>query len=260
MCGHWDICEVCEFCDDDGFCDTHIAECDKIKKWQKKGARGKSVKPQALKNKQAASSLCQIRVSLCDSEPEIWRRIIVAGDANLGFLHAVLQVAMGWSNSHLHQFDDGEHLYADPQLDGDDYSTDQQSPKDEFLVTISDLLHTEGEELGYLYDFGDSWEHVIVLEKIIKDHPQYSGFPVCIDGARACPPDDCGGMGGYEDLCEIIKSPKNDGYDEMMDWLGRKFNPEKFDLKKTNKFLQKIIWKKPSMDQLAEILYQRDGG
>ena len=99
-----------------------------------------------------------------------------------------------------------------------------------------------------------------MLEKTLKEHPLYSGHPVCIDGARACPPDDCGGMGGYEDLCEIIKSPKNDGYDEMMDWLGGKFNPDKFDLKKTNRFLQKIIWKKPNIEQLGEILYQRDGG
>jgi|GEM_PF-1577117 len=262
-CAHWDVCEACEFCDDDGWCDTPIAECDKIKKWRKKGDKPQSAKPnpKAEKKKQNASSLYQFRVSLCDSEPEIWRRIIVAGDANLGFLHAVLQVAMGWSNSHLHQFDDGENRYADPQNDEDDFFDDEDDESvDEFSVRLSDVLHTAGNELGYLYDFGDSWEHIIVLEKIMKEHPQYLGHSVCIDGGRACPPDDCGGMGGYKDLCEIIKSPKNDGYDEMMDWLGGKFNPGKFDLKKTNKCLQKIRWKKPSVDQLAEILYQRDWG
>ena len=242
VCGHWDICDVCEFCDDDGWCATPISACDKIKTWLKKGDTTISGKLKSEKNKKMSSEIYQLRVSLCDSEPEIWRRIIVSGDANLGFLHAVLQVAMGWTNSHLHQFDDGEKHYADPQNDEDDYSYDDGVVSvDEFSVRLCDVLHTEGEELAYLYDFGDSWEHVIVLEKILKVHPQYTGLPVCIDGARACPPEDCGGMGGYEGVCEIIKSPKNDGYDEMMDWLGEKFNQEKFDIKKTNKFLQKII-------------------
>jgi hypothetical protein len=202
--------------------------------------------------------LYQLKVSLCDSEPEIWRRIIIAADANLGFLHAVLQIAMGWSNSHLHQFDDGENRYADPQNGEDDFFEDDEKSIDEFSVPLSDVLCTECDELGYLYDFGDSWEHVIVLEKIMKEHPKYSGLPVCIDGARACPPDDCGGMGGYQDLCEIMQSPENDGYDEMMDWLGGKFDPRRFDLKKTNTFLNMLKWKKPKWDQLAEILEQRD--
>ncbi len=260
VCGHWDICDACELCDDDGWCGTPFAECNKIKKWQKNGDKAGPAKMKKEKNKQETSSLYQLRVSLCDSEPEIWRRIIVSGDTNLGFLHAVLQVAFGWTNSHLHQFDDGENRYADPQNGEDNFfDDDDEESLDEFLVPISDVLHSAGDELGYLYDFGDSWEHVIVLEEIMKEHPQYLGLPLCIDGARACPPDDCGGMGGYVDLCQIIKSPKNDGYDEMMDWLGGKFNPEEFDVKKTNIFLQKIKWKKPSMIQLAGILELRDG-
>jgi len=205
------------------------------------------------------SSIFQLRISLNESDPLIWRRILIAGDANLGYLHAVIQIAMGWTNSHLHQFNDGATYYTDPDLEDDDF-IDEPRPVNEFTVLISDLLSNKDDLILYCYDFGDSWDHSVVLEKILKEHSQYTGYPVCLDGERACPPEDCGGVSGYADLCDIMEDPDNDEYDEMLNWLGGSFDPDAFDVKRANIFLEKVTWKKPSWRQIGKILEERDRG
>lgn len=197
-----------------------------------------------------------LKVTLIDSGPVIWRRILIAGDANLGFLHAVLQIAMGWTNSHLHQFEDSNSRYTDPGLDEDSID-DANPPFSEFEFLVSDVLLEKGALLQYLYDFGDSWDHLIEVENIMKESSPYNGYPVCVDGARACPPEDCGGIHGYSDLCDIMEDPENEEYEETLEWLGGSFNPDAFNIKETNRYLKKLKWKNPTWEHLVGIMEER---
>lgn len=110
-------------------------------------------------------------------------------------------------------------------------------------MVVSEFLVKPKNILGYEYDFGDSWEHDIVLEKLVESDLNIK-LPICIEGENACPPEDCGGVGGYESLLEIVNDPKHEDYQEMRDWLGisgkKKYDPTKFDLEKVNKQLRKL--------------------
>jgi hypothetical protein len=196
-----------------------------------------------------------LKVSVEGIEPEIWRRLQVPGNASLGWLHAVLQVAMGWTNSHMHQFIVGERLYSDPRLEPDD----DLNVLDENATAVMDIAPRVKSAFLYEYDFGDSWEHRIIVEKILDPDPTPSTFAQCLDGARACPPDDCGGAFGYANLLEIIMDPKHEEYEDMMEWLGGKFEPEAFDREKITKHLRKLKWPRTTEGQLARVLMQRDG-
>ena len=111
----------------------------------------------------------------------------------------------------------------------------------------------------YEYDFGDSWEHRIIVEKILDPDPAAAGLAQCLAGERACPPDDCGGAFGYANLLEIIMDPKHEEYEEMMEWLGGNFDPEAFHRDTTNQCLKKLRWPRVTERQLAGVLMQRDG-
>ena len=206
----------------------------------------------------ARTPMYQLKVELIGTEPSVWRRLLVRGDMNLGLLHAVTQVAMGWTNSHLHQFTIGNVRYSDPRMD-QDMGPDQTPDRDEGKTTLIEAVPQEKAELVYEYDFGDSWEHLITVEKIHAPDAAPKGFAKCLDGSRACPPDDCGGVDGYANLLEIIKDPKHEEYESMMEWLGGRFDPEAFDIKKVNKYLAKLKWPRTTDDQLAVVLMKRDG-
>ena len=199
-----------------------------------------------------------LRVSLEGVEPTIWRRLRVPGNANLGWLHAVIQVAMGWTNSHLHQFVVGKRLYSSPSFDLDE-SEDAPQALDEDAIAIMEVAPRVKCTLVYEYDFGDSWDHRITVEKILDPDPAAAGFAQCMDGERACPPEDCGGVSGYADLLEIVMDPKHEEYESMMEWLGGRFDPEAFDRDKTNKHLRKLKWPRTTVSQLADVLMRRDG-
>ena len=199
-----------------------------------------------------------LKVSLRGVAPLIWRRLQVPGNANLGWLHAVIQVAMGWTNSHLHQFVIGKRLYSDPSFDLGEFEGDP-GVFDENATTIAEAAPRVKSAFIYEYDFGDSWEHRIVVEKIFDPDPAAAGFAQCLDGARACPPDDCGGAYGYADLLETIMDPKHEEYESMMEWLGGSFDPELFDLVSTNKHLKRLKWPRTTVGQLAGVLMRRDG-
>lgn len=200
-----------------------------------------------------------LKVSLEGIEPTIWRRLQVPGNANLGWLHAVIQVAMGWTNSHLHQFVVGKRSYSDPRHGLEDFA-DGPSVLDENATAILDIApRAKSAAFLYEYDFGDSWEHRIVVEKILDPDPAAAGMARCLDGARACPPDDCGGAFGYANLLEIIMDPKHEEYEDMMEWLGGEFESEAFDREKINKHLRKLKWPRTTEGQLAGVLMQRDG-
>jgi Plasmid pRiA4b ORF-3-like protein len=140
-----------------------------------------------------------LKITLAEVKPPIWRRLRVPGEANLGWLHAVIQVAMGWTNSHLHQFTSGGTVYSDPGFDLDEFEDD---PKvfDERQATLQKIAPKLKSVLLYEYDFGDSWNHFITVEKTLPADPAVAPGAECLDGARACPPEDCGGVCGYADL------------------------------------------------------------
>jgi hypothetical protein len=164
------------------------------------------------------------------TKPPVWRRLQVPADLSLGQLHEVIQAVMGWDNSHLHVFSDGQSHYGLP--DGDlDF-------RDEWTTTLSQLLDSVGDKVRYTYDFGDNWEHDITLEKIL---PAGAGATsvVCTAGSGACPPEDCGGVWGYEDLKATLADPGAERHDEMLEWLGLDsgddFNPKEFSAEDVNR-------------------------
>jgi hypothetical protein len=172
----------------------------------------------------------QVKISLMGAKPPIWRTVLVASDISLSAFHDVIQVVMGWTNSHLHQFIANKTFYSVP--DGD-YELETE---DETLYTLAQLLTKEKDSLIYEYDFGDSWEHKILLEKILPFDAEIA-LPVCLKGKRACPPEDCGGIWGYEELIAIVLDPKHSEYEDTLEWLGGEFDPEEFDLDAINEDL-----------------------
>ncbi len=200
----------------------------------------------------------QIRVVLSATHPPIWRQLLVPGSANLGWLHAVLQVAVGWTNSHLHQFIRGENAYSDPAFDLNE-DGGSRPVLDETKATLSEVLPKVGDSLVYEYDFGDSWRHVVALEEILAASSQKSLMPKCVAGARACPPEDCGGVGGYEELLRALKDRKHPQHRSMKEWLGRPLDSERFDPAAVNKWLRKLKWPHVTEAQLRTVLRARDG-
>jgi hypothetical protein len=175
-------------------------------------------------------TIYQIKISLIGAKPPIWRTILVPGNIGLAAFHDVIQVTMGWTDSHLHQFIANQVFYGTPH----DFELEME---DETQYKLFQLLTKEKESLVYEYDFGDSWEHKILLEKILPCDPKIA-LPICLKGKRACPPEDCGGIWGYEELLQTISNPKHPEHDEMLEWLGAEFDPEEFDLEEINEDLE----------------------
>jgi hypothetical protein len=178
----------------------------------------------------------QIQVALKDLSPKIWRRILVPSDLLLSDFHLIIQTAMGWENSHLHQFIKNETFYTVRMKD--DNFWDDMNNVDYKKMKISDLLKTDKEEITYEYDFGDGWMHDIILEKILEPDDKIK-YPVCLAGKMNCPPEDCGGVWGYSAMLKILKKPDHKEYENYIDWLGEKFDPEYFNIDKVNKLLRK---------------------
>ena len=201
--------------------------------------------------------LYQLDLVLLGTEPPVWRRLQVPAGANLGWLHAVIQVAMGWTNSHLHQFKVGEHCYSDPRHHFAEFEGDPEI-LDERKFTLRQLAPREQDAFGYEYDFGDSWEHRITVVEILPADAATATTARCLDGARACPPEDCGGVGGYANLLKILKNRKHPEHRSMKEWLGRRFDAEAFDLAKANLWLRKLKWPRVTEAQLRKVLMGRD--
>jgi hypothetical protein len=174
----------------------------------------------------AAGQVYQFKITLMDIDPPIWRRIQVA-DGTLDNLHEHIQTAMGWTNSHMHHFRINETLYGDPLLVMETF--EELKYKDSTTTRLSDLFSAGGKGPGieYEYDFGDGWLHEVLFEGLMPAEPRKQ-YPLCLEGARACPPDDVGGVWGYADFLAAIADPENEQHDEMRQWIGRKFNPEAF--------------------------------
>jgi len=169
------------------------------------------------------------RVSLLDIEPEIWREIEVPATYSFWDLHVSIQDAMGWLDCHLHVFRISDPKTAKTEEIGipDDEFSDSPSIWPGWEATIADYFINPGDQAFYEYDFGDGWQHQIRLDRI-ADRSDGTAYPRCLDGARACPPEDCGGVWGYEQLLKIIGDPKHEEYKNMMEWLDGMFDPESF--------------------------------
>jgi len=180
----------------------------------------------------AAQNVFRLRITLEDVTPTVWRRLLVPGGVPLAKLHHMFQAAMGWTNSHLHSFTIGDELYG---MHADDYDEDEI---DEIGVTIA---HAVGEHrrFSYEYDFGDSWDHEIVVEHLTTSSPGLK-HAVCLDGANACPPENCGGAYGYAQLLEVLADPAHEEYDDVVEWVGGAFDPTVFDVAAVNVALQHV--------------------
>ena len=177
----------------------------------------------------------QFKVTLLDIKPAIWRRVQVP-DCTLADLHEYIQAAFGWWNYHLHQFDiDGER-YGPAAPDDMDFGLEMI---DEADVTLGKLIPKSGRKSRwvYEYDFGDGWRHEVLFEGFPPSNPK-AKYPQCVEGARACPPEDCGGPWGYADYLAAIADPENEQHEEMLEWRGP-FDPEAFDAKQATREMRK---------------------
>lgn len=176
----------------------------------------------------------QVRVSLVGVKPLIWRRLLVPKAVPLARLHAILQPTMGWTNSHLHQFRVGDLLFAEPDpeyagSDAIDYRT----------LELRHIAPRKGSTCVYEYDFGDGWEHLIEVEEELSAHAARSPLPRCLEGQRACPPEDCGGPYGYREVLKALRrrAARRRGNDER---AHATFDPESFDLERVNARLARL--------------------
>lgn len=177
-------------------------------------------------------SVVQLRIQLVGIDPPVWRRLLVPGSVRLAKLHDMFQAAMGWTDSHLHSFEIGDERYG---MHADDYPEDEIDDK---TVTVISAVRDQRQFL-YEYDFGDSWDHEIVIESTWSI-PTGLKFAVCVDGQNACPPEDCGGAYGYAQLLDAVADPTHAEHEDVMRWLGGPFDPAAFDLAEVNAALQRL--------------------
>jgi hypothetical protein len=174
----------------------------------------------------------RLKVTLAEVEPPVWRRLLVPADVTLARLHSLLQTAMGWTDSHLHCFEVGDSRFGMA-------SAEEGDVEDERRVRLDALLQRKGQKLLYRYDYGDDWEHIVSLEGSLEPDSRLA-YPLCEGGARACPPEDCGGPWGYDELLRVVSDPKHEEHDDIVSWLGGPFDPEAFDANAVNRQLRRV--------------------
>ena len=179
-----------------------------------------------------ATTVFRLKISLKFITPMIWRRVETP-DCTLWDLHAIIQLCMPWYDSHMWDFAVTREERYGPDDDV------EMGYRDAARVKLSELVKRGVKKLTYVYDYGDSWEHVVTFEKPVPRDPK-AKYPRCIAGARAGPPEDCGGVPGYEELLEILANPKHEEYAERLEWLGGGYDPEAFDIDTVNADLQKL--------------------
>jgi hypothetical protein len=185
-------------------------------------------------------AIYQVKVTIEEIEPPIWRRLHVSADMTLDQFHDVIQAAFGWCNYHLHEFlvDTLHFGVPDPE-----FADQIPATIDERNVRLRDVVRAS--KIVYEYDFGDSWQHSIEIESTSVAGEPGVRYPVCTGGERARPPEDCGGTSGYQDLLEILATPDHEEHRTMKTWVGRAFDPEKFDVRAVNRALRKVGGKSP---------------
>jgi Plasmid pRiA4b ORF-3-like protein len=188
----------------------------------------------SARNSAVLPEIYQLKVTLLGTSPPIWRRLLLPADLTLAQLHDVLQAAMGWQECHMHEFSAGGRHFG--RSNPEDGFMGMPPVENERTVRLSRVLRRVGAKVVYMYDFGDSWEHGIVLEKRLCADPT-TAYPVCTGGELACPPEDCGGIGGFYDLLDALRDPAHEQHDEMNDWVGDDYDPDAFSVDAVNRML-----------------------
>jgi len=180
--------------------------------------------------------LYQLKITLRGSKPPIWRRVVVRSDMKLDRLHSVILVSMGWLGGHLHQFRVGRVYYGIPDPEFDDLGGQTLNEK---KYAVADLAPAARKRFSYEYDMGDSWQHEVLLEKVLPPDPDLK-HPICLGGANACPPEDCGGVYGYARFLEAMADPKHPEHEQMEEWIGGGWDATRFNVEDANAGLKKI--------------------
>ena len=182
------------------------------------------------------TKIFELEIVLAEVEPLVRRRVQVPGEVDLAVLHEVVQSAMGWTNSHLHEFEIAGRRYGIPDPDWG-----AQEIVDEARGKLFRLVK-QGDRFGYLYDFGDNWAHHLSVDKVVAAEPGVR-YPRCIAGQGACPPEDVGGPWGYEEFQASLSDPSHPEHDERLEWAGGTFDPHHFDLEKADRGLEWLAWR-----------------
>lgn len=181
-----------------------------------------------------ATGLLQLRIELESIEPLIWRHLVVPDTITLTRLHHVIQAAMGWTDTHLHEFEIGPRRYGEPDPDWDFDGSIISEKRVPLLKALAGH-----KSFTYLYDFGDGWEHKVTIKKTLPS-AEPKRYAICIGGGNACPPEDVGGPYGYADYLAAIRDKNHQEHDEMVEWGREDFDPGTFDLEETNAILKRI--------------------
>jgi hypothetical protein len=176
----------------------------------------------------------RLRITLEHIEPAIWREVVVPGAITLAKLHTVIQICMGWENYHIYLFEAGRLQYGEGTAEWSDFGQRVMNAK---RTLLEDVAPRKGATFLYTYDMGDGWSHKIRVGEVKEGTPEKIR---CLAGARSCPPEDCGGPYGYQELLEIIFDPKHPEHQERKEWLGDGFEPEAFDPEAVNRRLARL--------------------
>ena len=184
----------------------------------------------------AKTKIYEIKIELREVRPAVLRRVQVPGEMSLAGLHAVVQVVMGWTDSHLHEFDVDGARYGLPDPDWD-----AGEVADEAKTALFRLVG-QGDRMDYVYDFGDGWTHRLTVEEVLAPELGVS-YPRCVSGRRACPPEDVGGPWGYDEFRVAMADPAHPEHEQYREWLGVPFDPAAFDLAEVNAALAELAWR-----------------
>ncbi len=184
----------------------------------------------------AKTKIFELEIVLEEVRPPVRRRVQVPGEASLATVHEVVQSAMGWTHSHLHEFEVDGRRYGVPDPDWDD-----QDITDEAKGTLFRLVSVGG-HFCYLYDFGDGWTHRLTVEKVTSPEPGVR-YPRCVSGTGACPPEDVGGPWGYDELQTVLADPPHPEHHERAEWVGGPLDPHRFDLDQADRDLEWLAWR-----------------
>ncbi len=161
-----------------------------------------------------------LKIQRLDIEPAIWRRFVVPANITLDRLHDVIQIVMGWTDSHLHEFTIGKKRYTE-------YPESKEDGIEYGRYRLEELINRKERNFSYLYNFGESWEHKLVLEESRYFNPELRTKLACLEGERACPPEDVGGVPGYFEFCNALKNPSHEAHESYMEWSGGGFDSER---------------------------------
>jgi hypothetical protein len=185
----------------------------------------------------AAPKIVRLRIELSGIDPSVWRRVDVPADFPLRRLHDVIQAVFDWLDYHLHQFEIGDRLYGAPEYDEGDL--DGTRLYDDRNIRLGVLVDRGVERFVYRYDFGDNWEHVVTVERVL-DPQDGVEYPILVDGARRAPPEDCGGPPGFDAFLEAMRDAAHEDHKAMLEWYGERFNPEDLEMETVEAMLGRI--------------------